>query len=54
VLEIGSADQIATVRTHLAAFENLHMTGRAGRFAYVHVHDLMRAGRELADRLAAR
>ncbi|HVZ22014.1 MAG TPA: hypothetical protein VG871_13160, partial [Vicinamibacterales bacterium] len=53
VLETGSTGQIATVQRHLASFSNLHMAGRTGRFAYVHVHDLMRAGRELAARLAS-
>jgi protoporphyrinogen oxidase len=52
VLELGVEARLAVVRRHLERFENLHLMGRAGLFAYVHLHDLLESGREMAAMLA--
>ncbi len=44
VLEAGFEDKLATVMNALESFPNLAFAGRNGRFAYVHIHDLMRRG----------
>ncbi|MCC6477507.1 FAD-dependent oxidoreductase [bacterium] len=54
VLEIGSEALVESVMNYLRGFENLHTVGRAGRFEYKHVHDLMKQGKELAARLTDR
>ncbi len=55
VLEIGSAARVELVQQYLgSSFENLTLAGRSGRFAYVHVHDLIDAGRGLVERLVAK
>lgn len=53
VLELATEGRVREVDAHVSRFANLHVVGRAGRFEYVHVHDLVRAGRELVERIAA-
>ena len=50
VLEAGFDDITRTLLDYLSRFENLHVSGRGGRFAYTHVHDLIHAGREIVRR----
>jgi protoporphyrinogen oxidase len=40
------------LRAYHARFANLTLGGRSGLFEYVWIHDLVRMGREIADRLA--
>lgn len=37
---------------YFAQFENLRITGRSASFAYVHVHNLLREGRNIVAELA--
>jgi protoporphyrinogen oxidase len=52
VLEAGFEDRLGKVMEFLAPFENLALSGRSGRFEYTHVHDLMKLGRQIVDRIA--
>ena len=54
VLELGFENILRRVCDYLASFENLRLTGRNSLFAYSHLHDQMKAGRELIDQYAAR
>jgi len=47
VLEVGFADRIEGLVRYFRTFDNLHLTGRSSLFRYVHMHDLLRAGRDL-------
>ncbi len=49
VLEVGFAENVENLMNYLRSFRNLYLTGRSSLFRYVHLHDLMRAGRELAE-----
>jgi len=51
ILEIGSDARLRVVNDYIAQFRNLHSVGRSGAFAYVHIHDLLRAGREAVERV---
>ena len=48
VLEAGCEEKVARIMDYLAGISNLELTGRTGTFAYVHLHDLMQRGREIA------
>ena len=48
-----SPPALARVMAHLGSFRNLAFSGRSGRFAYSHVHDLMKWGRQIVDDAAA-
>jgi protoporphyrinogen oxidase len=54
VLDVGAVQRVAHVEAYLQRFGNLHRVGRAARFRYLHLHDLMREGRLLAETLAQR
>jgi protoporphyrinogen oxidase len=47
VLESGFEEKRDRLLQHLGRFDNLSFSGRCGRFAYAHLHDLMRWGREI-------
>jgi protoporphyrinogen oxidase len=49
VIDTGAEAALEPVHAWLARFDNLRRAGRAGRFAYTHIHDLMREGREVAQ-----
>jgi protoporphyrinogen oxidase len=51
VLEIGTEEIVSGLRGYLARFLNLYTVGRAGRFEYTHIHDLLRQGKDLAGLL---
>jgi len=53
VLELGKDKVVVELREYLMRFTNLYTIGRAGRFEYTHVHDLLRQGKELAKLLSA-
>lgn len=48
VLEMGKDKTVSELRCYLERFSNLYTVGRAGKFEYTHVHDLLRQGKELA------
>lgn len=52
VLEMGREVVVNELRDFLGRFVNLYTVGRAGRFEYTHVHDLLRQGKELAKLLS--
>ncbi|MGD1847588.1 MAG: protoporphyrinogen/coproporphyrinogen oxidase [Salibacteraceae bacterium] len=53
VLETGYAKKVLPLMQYLDQFENLHLTGRNGLFAYTHIHDHMQNGRQLVQKLLA-
>jgi protoporphyrinogen oxidase len=54
VLSVGEESALEPVHAWLGRFGNLRSAGRAGRFAYTHIHDLMKEGRQVVGALAAR
>jgi len=48
VLEVGLAEHVERLVAYFQTFENLYLTGRSSLFRYVHLHDLFKAGKELA------
>jgi protoporphyrinogen oxidase len=52
ILEIGYAEAVRNLMDYFARFENLSITGRSASFAYVHIHDLLREGRNLIAEFA--
>jgi len=52
ILEIGYAAAVRNLMDYFAQFENLRITGRSASFAYVHIHDLLREGRNIVAELA--
>lgn len=53
ILELGFEERAATIRDHLLDVENLRLTGRSALFRYTHIHDLLRAGYDEIERIAA-
>lgn len=51
VLEVGFEENIRRLIDYLEAFENLYLTGRSALFRYLHLHDLFKAGKALANRI---
>ena len=51
VLEVDFSKNVEKLMNYLQSFSNLYLTGRSALFRYTHLHDLMRAGRELAREL---
>lgn len=51
VLEVGFEENIRRLVEYFEAFENLHLTGRSALFRYLHLHDLFKAGKALANRI---
>ncbi|MBU1921329.1 FAD-dependent oxidoreductase [bacterium] len=51
VLKLGFEETVEKLLTYLSRFENLHIIGRNSEFAYTHIHDLMKAGREAVQKL---
>jgi len=50
VLETGFDEKLDRLMQALSMFGNLSFSGRCGRFAYAHLHDLMRWGREIVEK----
>ncbi|MEM7793018.1 MAG: FAD-dependent oxidoreductase [Cyanobacteria bacterium P01_C01_bin.118] len=49
ILELGFEEKVAKIMAWLDRFENLDLSGRNGKFAYTHLHDMMRFGKDIAD-----
>ena len=47
ILETGYEKKLAAIYRFLGKFPNLKISGRNGRFAYIHIHDMMEIGREV-------
>jgi protoporphyrinogen oxidase len=52
LLEVGFEDVVEKLIRHLGRFGNLWLSGRNGRFAYTHLHDMMRLGHDLVSAYA--
>ena len=50
VLEKGVDDKKQKIIVFLENFSNLEISGRNGKFLYTHVHDIMRAGKDIIDK----
>ena len=53
ILELGFEDKVAQLMDWLERFDNLWLSGRNGKFAYTHLHDMMRFGKEIVEEQAA-
>ncbi len=51
VLEVGFEEKIASLVTYFQTFENLYLTGRSSLFRYLHLHDLLKAGKEVIEQI---
>ena len=49
ILELNFEKKIKKIFDYLSRFKNLDVTGRNGLFAYTHIHDHMKNGREMID-----
>ena len=49
VLMAGIEENISSLIEFLAAFENMHLTGRSALHRYLHLHDLFKAGKALVE-----
>lgn len=47
ILDTAYADKITQIMRFLEPFQNLHLSGRGGKFVYGHIHDMMRYGKEI-------
>ena len=52
ILEKGYKNKIHPLFKYLAKFTNLHLSGRNGLFAYTHIHDHMKNGRDIIKHIA--
>jgi len=49
ILEANFEDKIKEITCFLEGFSNLKVSGRNGRFAYSHIHNMMRFGKEVVE-----
>ena len=49
ILELGFEDKVAQIMDWLDRFDNLRLSGRNGKFAYTHLHDMMRFGKAIVE-----
>jgi protoporphyrinogen oxidase len=49
ILELGFEEKVAQIFEWLDRFENLSLSGRNGKFAYTHLHDMMRFGKDIVE-----
>ena len=49
VLDMAYPDKIRRIMGYLDTFENLHLSGRGGKFVYGHIHDMMRYGKDIVE-----
>jgi protoporphyrinogen oxidase len=47
ILEKGYEKRLAEIHNYLKGYSNLELSGRNGRFSYIHIHDMMEIGREI-------
>ena len=52
VLDVDAGDSVERCREWLDRFDNLRLVGRAARFSYVHIHDLIADGFDAVDAIA--
>ena len=53
VLEIEAMQYVEKLSAYFSQFENVKSTGRSALFRYVHLHDLIAAGSDMAHELAS-
>ena len=53
ILELGFEDKVSQIFEWLDRFENLSLSGRNGKFAYTHLHDMMRFGKDIVEAQSA-
>ena len=51
VLDLEYATHVEALLAYLSQFNNLHLAGRNGLFQYVHIHDLIGAGKKLIENI---
>ena len=49
ILELGFEEKVSRIFDWLDRFENLSLSGRNGKFAYTHLHDMMRFGKDIIE-----
>jgi protoporphyrinogen oxidase len=49
VFESGYEDKVKKLFRYLKKFKNLAFAGRSSRFEYIHLHDIMKSGKEIVD-----
>jgi len=49
VFKAGFEEKVKGLFTYLKRFRNLAFAGRSGRFEYLHLHDIMRSGKEIVE-----
>jgi len=49
VFEVGYEDKIKGLFNYLRRFRNLAFAGRNSRFEYIHLHDIMKSGKEIVE-----
>jgi protoporphyrinogen oxidase len=52
VLEKDYQEKIVKVSDYLSRFDNLEISGRSGLFKYLWIHNLVREGKNIAERVA--
>ena len=52
VLTVGIEENISSLIEYLAAFENMHLTGRSALHRYLHLHDLFKTGKALVEQIS--
>ncbi len=52
VLTVGIEENISSLIEYLAAFENMHLSGRSALYRYLHLHDLFKAGKALVEQIS--
>ena len=52
VLTVGVEENISSLIEYLAAFENMHLTGRSALYRYLHLHDLFKTGKALVEQIS--
>jgi len=51
ILELGFDEKVAAIFESLKHFQNLKLSGRNGEFKYIHIHDLMKMGKDTVQEL---
>jgi protoporphyrinogen oxidase len=49
ILEVGFEKKVNKIMAYLGRFKNLNITGRSGKFMYIHIHDLMKIAKEIIE-----
>jgi protoporphyrinogen oxidase len=54
VFESGYEEKMEKIFDYLKRFRNLALTGRNSRFEYIHLHDIMKSGKEIVENFRKR